>query len=172
MCSKCLNSEFLSNFLRFDILSKLNSLVNFANLDIDSNIPYQANFQYYDSHKFHCNIEIKNSQSHNSFSALHCNIGLVANFESFPTTLSESDYPFSVLGLSEIRTKDEQSILNISLSGYRFIQKSSLSEVGEVTFFLIKENLSYCILSDSADNCHKSLWIEIDNGKKQKYHVA
>ena len=96
----------------------------------------------------------------------HCNRSLFANLELLTTMLAEINYPFSVIGLSEIKTKEKGNVINTSLPGYTFVQKPSLSEAGGVGVF-IRENLQFTVISDHSDNCHESLWIEINNGSKQ-----
>ena len=125
----------LEELPRFEIISKIkhanNSLSNSANSDIDANLPCQVNFNYYSTHDFHNNTEIKESLNQNTFSILHCNIrSLSANFDNFISLLADLDYPFSIIGLSENKFNKLQSdnVCNTDLPGYNF--KSSLSQAG------------------------------------------
>ena len=76
-----------------------------------------------------------------------------------------------MIGLSEIKTKEKGNVINTSLPGYTFVQKPSLSEAGGVGVF-IRENLQFTVISDHSDNCHESLWIEINNGSNRILYVG
>ena len=62
--------------------------------------------------------------------------------------LNTLKHTFSVIGLSEIKYKiDQDSIINISIPGYRFVSQHSLSNAGGVGFY-IHENIKFNIRSD------------------------
>ena len=51
--------------------------------------------------------------------------------------LSELQFPFSVIGLSEIKFKvDKDIITNVNISGYDFISQPSLSNGGGVGLYI------------------------------------
>ena len=53
--------------------------------------------------------------------------------------LSEFQFPFSVIGLSEIKSKvDKDIITNVNIPGYDFISQSSLSNAAGVGFYIKK----------------------------------
>jgi hypothetical protein len=105
------------------------------------------------------------SFSNKHFSALHCNIrSLAANFDNFHM-LHELYFPFSIVGLTEIKIKvDQEFDSNITLPGYVFTSQPSNSNAGGVGFY-IRENLKFIIRSNDnvTTNDFEALWVEIDN---------
>ena len=76
--------------------------------------------------------------------------------------LSDLQFPFSLIGLSETKFKVDKDILaNIELVNYDFISQPSLSNAG--VGFYIRKNLSYSILSGftTTGEDFEALWIEI-----------
>ena len=129
-------------------------------------MPSDQNFNYYTTHDFHCNYDINElSSDTKSFAALNCNIrSLQGNYDNFAHMLSELKFPFSVIGLSEIKFMIDKDILtNVNIPGYDFISQSSLSNAGGVGFY-IKSNLSFSILSDIVTTTvdFEAVWIEIN----------
>ena len=82
-------------------------------------MPLGQNFKYYTTHDFHDNYYIKESPSEKSLSILNCNIrSLSANFDILVHLSSELDFSFSVVGLTEIKTKvNKQLISNVNIPG-------------------------------------------------------
>ena len=77
-----------------------------SDVDVDLQMPLEQNFKYYTVHDFHDNYYIKDSLSKKSLSILNCNIrSLSANFDILVNLLSELNFSFSVVGLTEIKTK-------------------------------------------------------------------
>lgn len=72
------------------------------------------------------------------FSALHCNIrSLSANLDNLQHMLSELYFPFSIVGLTEIKLKVDHSFLpNIEMPGYSFTVQPSLSNAGGVGLYI------------------------------------
>ena len=98
-------------------------------------MPLEQNLKYYTVHEFHDNYYIKDSPSEKSRSILNCNIrSLSANFDILVNLLSELNFSFSVVGLTEIETKinNKQLITNVNIPGYNFIQQPSKSNAGGV----------------------------------------
>ena len=64
----------------------------------------------------------KRVHDYNSFSTIHCNIrSLNANFDNLRTMLSNIDFSFNIIGLTETKIKFGQDILlNHVLDGYEF----------------------------------------------------
>ena len=82
---------------------------------VDLHLPYDMSFQYYNSHDFHYNHCINEYLSDKGFSALHCNIrNLSANFDNLQHMLSELYLPFSIVSLTEIKLKVDQSFFPLS----------------------------------------------------------
>ena len=79
--------------------------------------------------------------------------------------LSELQFPFSVIGLSEIKLKVNKHITNVNIPGYDFISQPSLSIAGGVGFY-IKNNLTFSVLSELSitEVDFEVLWIEINCG--------
>lgn len=82
-----------------------------------------TNFGYYSIHEFYSNGDIRSTISDKAFSALHFNIrSLAANFDDFFQMLSDLNYSFSVIGLSETKIKvGMDSYFNTNLPGYFFL---------------------------------------------------
>ena len=78
-----------------------------------------------------------------SFSALHCNIrSLSANYDNLVKMLSALYFPFSLIGLSEIKLREGQDPLtNIQLTAYEFLHQPRFSNAGGVAFY-IKNNFN------------------------------
>ena len=76
-----------------------------TDLDADLNVPLDNNFCFYSTHDFHSNYDIIECLlSGQSFSLINCNIrGLSANFDKLSNMLSELYFPFSLIGLTEIK---------------------------------------------------------------------
>ena len=135
---------------RFEILSRL---------DI-----HEADFRYYTPQQFHCNEDINQTCQSESFSVLHCNIrSIAANYDKLTELLSELNYSFKVIGLSETKiTNNTGQISNTSLPGYNFISQPTLSQAGGVGLY-IKNGTEFHIRDDLScvTNKFESLWIEI-----------
>ena len=79
--------------------------------------------------------------------------------------LDELKFEFSVIGLSEIKLKENQSFsANIEISGYNFISQPSLSNLGGV-YFYVKIYLKFTVRDDLSKSREEfeCLWIEVDN---------
>lgn len=106
-------------------------------------MPLDSNFGFYSTHDFHSNTFYDISEcllsSDKSFSLINnCNIRnqyqlILINCQII--MLSELNFPFSVIGLTEIKQKiGESPISNTDL--YQFLSHPSLSNAGGVTFYL------------------------------------
>lgn len=155
----------LESLPSFDLSVSINNNRNLSNIDIDLNLPFVTNFGYYSIHEFHSNEDIQSTISDKAFSALHFNIrSLAANFDYFFQMLSDMNYSFSVIGLSETKIKvGMDSYLNTNLPGYCFLSQPSMSNAGGVGFY-IKDNLSYIKRDDvcTTNPEFESIWIEIE----------
>ena len=155
----------LESLPSFDLSVSINNNRNLSNIDIDLNVPFVTNFGYYPIHEFHSNEDIQSPISDKAFSALHFNIrSLAANFDYFFQMLSDMNYSFSVIGLSETKIKvGMDSYLNTNLPGYCFLSQPSMSNAGGVGFY-IKDNLSYIKRDDvcTTNPEFESIWIEIE----------
>ena len=80
-----------------------------------------------------------------------------------------SHMPFSIVGLTEIKLKVDQSFLcNIEIPGYSFSFQPSLSNAGGVGFY-IKEDQLFTNRPDltlSTDD-FETLWVEMQNGSQR-----
>ena len=131
-------------------------------------MPLDNNFCFNSTHDFHSNYDINDDclLSGQSFSLINCNIrSLSTNFDKLSNMLSELYFPFSLIGLTEIKQKiDQPSILNTDLCGYQFLSQPSLSNAGGVAFY-INNNLNLNIrpeFTTTADD-FEALWIEVHN---------
>ena len=79
--------------------------------------------------------------------------------------LSELQFPFSEIGLSEIKFKvDKDIITNVNISDYDFISQPSLSNAEDVGLY-VNNNLTFTVLSELSviSNVNfEALWIEIN----------
>ena len=155
----------LESLPSFDLSASINNNRNLSKIDIDLNLPSVTNFGYYSIHEFHSNEDIRSTISDKAFSALHFNIrSLAANFDYFFEMLSDMNYSFSVIGLSETKIiVGMDSYLNTNLPGYCFLSQPSMSNAGGVGLY-IKDNLSYIKRDDFCTTIpeFESIWIEIE----------
>ena len=88
---------------------------------------------------------------------------MTANYDNLLQMLSELDFSFSLIGLSETKLKvDKDYVANVNIYGYNFISEPSISNAGGVGFY-IKNNFNYVIRSEFtlSDSDYEALWIEI-----------
>ena len=128
-------------------------------------MPTDQNFRYYSSHDFHSDHDIiECSSDAKSFSALHCNIrSLAANYDNMLTMLSDLNFSFSLIGLSETKIKsDKNNLLNISIPGYNFLSQPSSTNAGGVGFY-VKSSLNHTLRQEFTTTHvdFQALWIEI-----------
>ena len=72
---------------------------------------------------------------------------MAANYDNLLQMLSELDFSFSLIGLSETKLKvGKDYVANFNLYGYNFISEPSISNAGGVGFY-IRNNLNYVIRS-------------------------
>ena len=148
-----------------NIASPISNIPHLTSIDVDHNMPTDQNFNYYTTHDFHSDYDISEcSTDLKTFLALHCNIrSLQCNHDNFVHMLSDLQFPFSLIGLSETKFKVDKDILaNIELVNYDFISQPSLSNAGGIGFYM-RKNLSYSILSGftTTGEDFEALWIEI-----------
>ena len=157
----------LAKLPRFEILSELDNVPNLNNFDVEGNFSQEINFDYYTVEQFSNKVNVNHDRSsqNNSFSVIHCNIrSLSANCDNLCTLLTDLDYPFNIIGLSETKIKhDVGQISNTDIPGYDFISQPTLSNAGGVGFF-VKHGLQYHPRVDisSLTEEYETLWIEIN----------
>ena len=150
---------------RLNISSPITNIPHLTNLVIGLYMPLDENFDYYSITD--CNSDndiIECSSNAKSFSALNCNIrSLAANNDNFLHMLSELNFSFSLIGLSETKLKvDKNPLTNTNIPGYDFISQPSFTNAGGVAFY-IKNYLNYTIQSEFTTSKldFEALWIEI-----------
>ena len=96
---------------RLNISSPITNIPHLTNLDIDMNMPLDENFDYHSITDFNSDHDIIECSSNpKSFSALNCNIrSLAANNDNFLHMLSELNFSFSLIGLSETKLKVDKN---------------------------------------------------------------
>ena len=165
LCSDKISRLNLESLPCFDLSSFINNNPNLSSIDIDLNLPSLTNFGYYSTHEFHFNEDIRSAISDRTFSTLHFNIrSLSANFDDFFHMLCDLKYSFPVFGLSETKFKvGIDSFFNTNLPGYYFLSQPSMSNAGDVGFY-IKDNLSYNKRDDfcTSNPEFESIWIKIE----------
>ena len=157
--------SYLSSVPRLEISSNLNNIPNLSDFDIERNITPQINFNYYAIDDFVNNHEIGNLISKDSLSVLHCNIrSLAANFDNLSCLLSDVQYQFDIVGLSEIKFNvNKDNISNISIPNFSFIFKPSLTNATGVGFY-IKNDIQFHIRDDLNSTViqYETLYIEAE----------
>ena len=184
-CSKCLSNvgnyasqasaeaaELCQNLPRLSISSPVaNNISHLTDSDVDLNMPADDNFAYFSAHDFHSNDDVSECFSNSqTFSVINCNIrSLQANYDSLVELLSELYFPFSLIGVTETKSKEGQlPIANTDLNGYFFISQPTFSNAGGVGFY-VSNNLHYTLLPafTKTTNDFETLWIEIQNVDQQ-----
>ena len=171
-CLKCVTDTSdmacdLANSLPSLSINSPSNIPHLTDLDADLNMPLENNFCFYSTHDFHSNYDINECLlSGQSFSLINCNIrSLSANYDKLSNMLSELYFPLSLIGLSEIKQKiDQTPISNSDLCGYQYLSQPSLSNAGGVAFY-IKNNLNFNIRPEftiTADD-FEALWIQVHN---------
>jgi exonuclease III len=161
----------LDNLPFLHLSSPISDIPQLKNSDIDLNLPFEHNFNYYCTNEFCNDYDIKQcSLDPITFSALNCNIrSLAANFDNLHNMLVELNFPFSLIGLTETKfRKDIEHVTDVDMPGYDLISQPSLSNAGGVAFY-ISHNLNYIIrITFTASNVDfEALWIELHFKGKQ-----
>ena len=101
----------MANSLPSLSITSSSNIPHLTDLDSDLNMPLDNNFGFYSIHDFHSNYDINERLLHDqSFSLINCNIrSLSANFDKLSNMLSELYFPFSLIGLTEIKQKIGES---------------------------------------------------------------
>lgn len=74
----------------FEILASNSNIPGLSDIDMDQQVPINANFKYYTPHDFHSDADINSLIASKIFSVLHSNIrSLSANHEKFLLMLDE-----------------------------------------------------------------------------------
>lgn len=171
-CPNCCNDDMqerLSELRKLPFLNISSPASNVSHLtdsDIDFHMPNDNNFDYYTTHNFHSNKEINECSSNpKSFAALHCNIrSISANFDNFIHMLTELNFSFPIIGLSETKfVVDKDNLSNVNMVGYDLISNPSLSNAGGVAFY-IRNDFQYILRSELTTSTpdFEALWIEIN----------
>ena len=94
----------LESLPHLNILSTSDHISHFTDVDIDLQLPIYNNFDYYSTNEFHASLEFQNVNS--------------ANFDKLSVILEELQFPFSIMGLSETKIKNDNVFLpNTNLPG-------------------------------------------------------
>ena len=122
LCSKKLLNLRLESLPSFDISTVINNDPKLSSVDIDLQLPSVSNFKYYTTHELHSNEDIQTSSGDKTFSALHFNVrSISANSDAFYQLLSDMNFSFSIIGLSETKIKvGMDPYLNTALPDYSF----------------------------------------------------
>ena len=155
----------IDNLPRFELLSKLDKISSLNHHDVENNFMQQTDFKYYTLENFLNNEDLNQSKDMLSFSTIHFNIrSISANHDGMTMLLSELQHAFDVIGLSETKMKDScDPARNITINGYDFISKPTLTNAGGVGFY-VKEGIPFNIREDlcSTTKEFESLMIEIN----------
>ena len=142
--------EAYSSLPRLSFESPASKICYLSDIDADLNMPFESDFAYYTPHDLHSNYDINQCFLQNqNFSIIDCNIRrLSANFDNMTDWLSSIFFPFSLIGITEMKIRSDHSpIMNIDLPGYQFVSQPTLSD--------------WDLSSKTED--YESLWIEVNN---------
>ena len=146
-CLKCVTDTCdmacdLANSLPSLSINSPSNIPHLTDLDADLNMPLENNFCFYSTHDFHSNYDINECLlSGQSFSLIYCNIrSLSSNYDKLSNMLSELYFPLSLIGITKIKHKiDQTPVSNTDLCGYQYLSQPSLSNTGEVAFYIKKK---------------------------------
>ena len=158
-------------------LSYNNTIEN--NDQILDNFTLQPNFKVYQNHDFHKMTQNVNKQK--DFSVFHTNIcSLQGNFEKLQTLITNLEFKFSVIAISETWTSESK--INIckpnNLEGYQTYCGIKGKTLKSGCGFYIRDDIRYKIRSDlnisyfDEDSEFQCFWIEILNDKKPNIIVG
>ena len=152
------------NLPKFELTSRLSNLPNLDGHDVENHLLPEVNFKYYSTTEFHNVQSISWVTIGSLFSVLHCNVrSLSANHDSLMSLLSDLDFEFDVIGISETKImQGKDPITNISMPDYSFISQPTLCNAGGVGFF-IKDKIKFHARNDftTTTNDFECLSIEI-----------
>ena len=182
LCNKCLlrnlpfsnldQSDFLLTLegKLFDENLRLNLFPSFSTQTLLDTIPGQCYFETDEflsdsiSSKYYTPTEfLKAKISKNSFSVFHMNIAsLQLHINELRSLISLLDHPFSVIGISETKIRNEP-LKNIQIPGYVFHGIESTTNCGGCGFY-IRNDLDFSIrkkLNKTSNNVAESFFCEI-----------
>ena len=166
LCSHKITNSNLEHLPTFQVTSEINNIPHLTNIDPEANIPSKVNFNYFNTHDFHCSPNLQSSNSQKSFSILNCNIRSIhVNYNNLTQMLHDLNYTFSIIGLSEtwISATHNQS-MNIDLPGYSFVSQPTTRRAGGAGLYINNDLLfkvRYDLSSSSAES--EILWVEIES---------
>ena len=142
---------------------------NYAILD---DFVLQPKFKYYDNHEFHM-LSKQVHQTHD-FSLFHTNIFLLnANLENLETPISNLEFSFSVIAVSETwNPKGKSEVKPRKVEGYQNYHGNEESSVKSGCGFYVKKGIKFKpwkdldIVYHDTDNEFQSTWIEVLNDNK------
>ena len=127
----------------YDFKSKLKSMPDLQEFDMDENLINKVNSDYYDLINFP-----KIRTTADSFSIFHLNLrSLTAHFHELQLLLSALKLNFDVLGISETKEQSSGFLSNVDLDSYIFYSQCSNTSAGGVGLY-VKENLDHMITYD------------------------
>ena len=94
---------------------------------------------------------------------LHFNVrNLQKNIDKLITLLATFSEAPDIIAISETKLTYDQPLVNVDITGYDFIHRTSITKAGEVDIY-IKQNLSYKQKSDININLNfvENMWIEV-----------
>jgi exonuclease III len=145
---------------------------NLSGPDVDNNLSYQVDFNYYSIPNFQNNDSIGQLFSKNSsFSVLHSNVrSLSANHDKLTTLLCDLKHNFHIVGISETKiltSKDCMYSSQYCIPEYIFISQPSHQNAGGVGMY-IRDDCEFHSRDDLSLSTvdFESLWIEIHS----KFH--
>jgi len=163
------SSDFLKNIPSFNLKTLLDSLPgeNFSKDDFISNTI---------TSKYYSPIEFKQEKFRKrQLSMAHLNIAsLQLHIEELRHLLLILDHPFDIIAITETRLQQQDSLIDISISGYDFLHTETHTTKGGAGIY-IKDTIDYNILTNlnaSLDNVCESMFIEIKNKNKKNLIVG
>ena len=110
----------------------------------------------------------------NNFSMIHINITwLSKHIDELRGLLTVLNHPFDIIGITETRLRDDNSLVNIEIDGYIFKHSPTKTACGRAGMY-VKSSYEFDIkqnLSKSCANISESIFIEIKRSHKCYYWV-
>ena len=145
----------------FESISRLTSLPNLSDFDIDENLQHSIDSRYFTL------SEISHLDSHSGdLSILHTNIrSLALHYDELVSLAAVTNRNFSVIGVSEMwNSKDNPIVTNVEIPGYKLYTTLSSSQNGGVCLYVQQSFVSKPREDlDFSSGEFETVWVEVEN---------
>lgn len=148
-------------------------------IELENTFQLSLNFDYFETHQFH--KLLKGITMEKSLGILHTNIcSLQHNFENLQLLITQLDYKFGIIALSETwNPKDKSHKFNAGdLEGYQKYTGTSGTTLKSGCGFYVRNDIKFVPRKDldlsilDNNNEYQSKWIELIDGKKMNTLVG